>query len=147
MEFEVLSFHGVSKGDGDFYGQIVDELVRNREVLSRVFRGPEEAQEQLVSTIMEDIAERALDAQVSADFLESIFIGILGFFLFDCGLSTNVADLRMSICNEYRKTFQDRRRSTCTYRRDKGKNKDPWAIGHGADPDARQQWKLANRRK
>ena len=126
-----------------------EHLEQSEEVIRVVFRGSEISQERLILSILDDISELALSYRIPFVSLDSLIASVGGFFAFHCGMRAYgiciFDNYRANLRGPYERGLHEENSRLCTYRR--GQGKASWYSGHGADPDARQQWKLANRRK
>lgn len=124
-------------------------LEQSKTVIRVIFRGAEISQERLILSILDDISELALSYGIPFASLDLLIASIEGFFAFQCNMGIYggriIDDYRENLRDPYEKSLREKNSRLCTYRREQGKTS--WYSGHGADPYARQQWKLANRRK
>ena len=124
-------------------------LEQSKTVIRVIFRGAEIGQHRLIYSILDDISELALSYRISFASLDSLIASIEGFFAFQCGMGAYgisiIDNYRADLRGPYERSLHEENSRLCTYRRGQGKTS--WYSGHGADPYARGQWKLANRRK
>lgn len=124
-------------------------LEQSKTVIRVIFRGSQISQERLIYSILDDISELALSYRIPFASLDSLIASIEGFFASQCEMGLYggqiIDNYRDNLRGPYERSLHEKNSRLCTYRRGQGKTS--WYSGHGADPDARQQWKLANRRK
>ena len=120
-------------------------LEQSKIVIRVIFLGSEIGQERLILSILDDISELALSYKIPLASLDALIASVEGFFAFQCNMGIYGGQIIDNYRDNLRKTYEESLRHVCTYRR--GQEKTSWYSGHGADPYAREQWKLANRRK
>ena len=132
-----------------FSAAVNAHLEQSKTVIRVVFRGSEISQERLIFSILDDVSELALSYRIPFASLDLLIESIVAFFVSRCDMGYYgfriIDDYRANLRDPYERGLHEKNSRLCTYRRGQGKSS--WYSGHGADPDARQQWKLANRRK
>lgn len=132
-----------------FSAAVNAHLEQSKTVIRVVFRGSEISQERLILSILDDISELACSYRIPFASLDALIASVEGFFAFQCDMGVYgtriIDDYRANLRDPYEKGLHEKNSRLCSYRRGQGKTS--WYSGHGADPYAREQWKLANRRK